>query len=190
MKKSSLLLFISVFLVFLGSCSKDDSETIYPKELNFSEETTLDFNVWVGGSEINTETINPEDIFGEFYTNYIDFENIYKNYTFIFKNDFQLELKDEKSQIVEYEFRNDSLFLFGISGEQLFWCTGNMDRLTFNSGILYTHYEFSDRRGTRISTTQHYFTLDDGLEQLEINSLDEMGVNDSIALLNRIIIFE
>jgi len=190
MKKSSLLLFISVFLVFLGSCSKDDSKTIYPKELNFLEKTTLDFNVWVGGSEINTETINPEDIFGEFYTIYIDFENIYENYTYIFINDFQLELKDEKSLILEYEFRNDSLFIFDISDGQLFWCTGNMDRLIFNSGLLYTHYEFSDRGGTSKSTTQHYLTLDDGLEELEINSLDEMGVNDSIALLNRIIIFE
>ena len=69
----------------------------------------MDFIAWVGGSEISTETINLEDLFSDSRFSLFDYENIIEQNTYIFKNDFQLEIKDENSQIVEYEFRNDSI---------------------------------------------------------------------------------
>ncbi|MBN2164906.1 MAG: hypothetical protein JW717_01380 [Marinilabiliaceae bacterium] len=183
--KTLILIYLATQLIFI-SCKKE-SESLFPKELIFSEIQT-DFQLWVGGVKINTDNKDPESIIKaelfEWTKNHLE---TFKKIKYKFKDEYQLEIIGNESSLeYKYSIKNDSLFI-----DSKFFSLGNINNISYytNSVLYAVHYD-ENYSSSFTKTSTEPTTVNQILQYFDMTDLDDMSDKDTIAILNYFAIYK
>lgn len=185
-------------LGILTACNDDDAGNAppgqtYPTSLSYHSITDTELMLWVGGDEINTEGMTASELFDAWVWELMD-ESYWEGNTLVFYSDSVFS--PDLSEGAPYYFSNDSLFALAsfISGADTlesfqFIGTGDLNEFRIDQGTASHCTSFGWGSNCDGFGGNKYLTLQDALQEFTINSVGEMGANDSLIVYNQKVVF-
>jgi len=193
----STLFPLAIAALALHACNDDDDQNgapppavTFPHSMQFDQVSDVSLQLWVGGTPQNTQGMSIQDFVSP--EDYDELFTMNTNATFVFTAD-SVSAPALDDQIIAYTFNGDSLIVFleGPSGNIPFLLgVGNF--FEFKTPLGFVRYCSQSDLVSMCSEQggAFYFSPDDGLELVNLDSIDQMGPNDSLLVYSHFWVFK
>jgi len=191
MKKLTTICLLAT-LIFI-SCDKDEDNqpaSSNPNQgdafLTFDMVDNMSFEMWVGGKQISTESLDIQDYLKDEAITYFD-PQILENGNLQFIGDTMIVnvgFIPENSKY-EYRFSNDSLYItYPFVGES-FVATGNKQNLKMEQGYFYASRTLNESWFFRWQFETFRFNFENAVDELYWNKISQMNPMDTLVFYNQ-----
>lgn len=198
MKNLSTILLLCISLIFMSCNNDDDNQSpgdpvedfTLPNTVIYQSTSNVEFMLWVGGEEVDTEGLSPNDILPTDFESSVDFTT----YMFTFYPDTLETQTPDSTSRVNYWFSNDSLYIkipnpfFEIAGPpfiETYAGYGSPFALNIEIGSLYMA-SFNNNIGQRASYTDYsYYTFGNSVDLHSFSDPSQMNENDTVMIFNQ-----
>ncbi|MFT5596870.1 MAG: hypothetical protein ACI8QH_001669 [Flammeovirgaceae bacterium] len=199
MKAEKLFPFAALLILLIAACDKDDDESnnscesiSYPYLSEYLGADEVDFRVFIGGQELNTADLNPEDfLISNNLENYNNIQNFDVNLIFT-PDSLTISPADDTPRTYGYIFEDGKLIItdLDIFGQAFSFTLGygSIDAFEIRNGFFtfckpLVEWPFKDCEDQ--TSELYFYTLDSVSSELGLDDvLTEMEQNDTLAIYN------